>query len=179
MSETAIYRHLTKKYCYRADGEPGCGVDVASQGDSVVPWAMGLDLPSEEFKTYCGHEPPKRLIQMEGHGDKLPFLNESLDFVYSSHLLEDFPPEDRKRVMAEWLRVLRPGGNLVILVPERARWAYAITVLGQCPNCRHSLEPVLGELSAIAKELGLEVLEERLTECHPNDYNILFAARKV
>ncbi len=45
-SETAKYRHLTAEYCFQND-MPAVGVDIASQGDPVVPWAIQLDLPIE------------------------------------------------------------------------------------------------------------------------------------
>lgn len=172
-SETARYRHLTAKYCYTADGEPGCGVDLASQGDSVVPWAFGFDLPQAEFDYYCSGEPAKGPIQLRGKADKLPFDDKSLDFVYCSHLLEDYLREDWTRVVSEWVRVVKPGGYIIILVPERERWAAAIA-RGQCPNCSHAgPEPVVGDIRKCGEALGLEVIEDDLTDQFENDYSIL------
>src|SRR5437867_3001774 len=42
MSETAKHRHLTIRYCQ------GCGLDLGSGGDPIVPWAISVDLPAEE-----------------------------------------------------------------------------------------------------------------------------------
>lgn len=116
-SETAKYRALTTPHCYLPDGKPGCGVDIASQGDSVVPWAMGFDLPSNEFNYYCGGAPAKGFIQLRGHAHSLPFDGGSLDFVYSSHLLEDYL--DWMPILKEWVRVLKTGGKLIVLVPDK------------------------------------------------------------
>lgn len=179
MSETARYRQLTTKYCYRPDGQPGCGVDIASQGDSVVPWAMGFDLPKDEFNRYCGGAPAKGDIQLRGCADNLPFDDNSLDFVYSSHLLEDYPRILWPHMMGEWKRVLKVGGFLIILVPEVERWTYAIRG-GQVDNNSHSKpEPSVGDMSKTAKELGMEIIEERLTDCFEHDYSILGVFKKL
>lgn len=176
VSETAKYRYLTAKYCRTSDGRSGVGVDIGSQGDTVVPWAISYDLPQAEFDTYCSFHPPKGPIHLRGHGDKLPFDTGSLDFVYSSHLLEDYL--DWNPVLDEWVRVLKPGGNLIVLVPDKELWAAAMAK-GQTPNCAHRHEARVGELSTYAERLGLRVLEDRLTEVNPGDYTILFAAQKV
>lgn len=40
------------------------------------------------------------------------------DVVYSSHSLEHLYPHDVPRALAEFYRVLKPGGSAVILVPD-------------------------------------------------------------
>lgn len=175
-SETEKYREFTVPHCYRADGQPGCGVDIASQGASVVPWAMGFDLPKAEFDYYCGNHPAKGLIQLRGHADKLPFDDGSLDFLYSSHLLEDYL--DWLPVLKEWTRVLKPGGKLIILVPDKKLWNEAIA-RGQPPNCSHRHESYAGELSTYAAAIGVRVIEDRLTNVVPGDYSIIFCAQKI
>jgi SAM-dependent methyltransferase len=175
VSETARYRHLTASYCHLEGGIPGVGVDIASQGDSVVPWAVGFDLPVEEFNYYCSNHPAKGPIQLRGHADQLPFENESLDFVYSSHLLEDYLVWGP--ILTEWVRILRPNGYLIILVPDKELWGRAI-LAGQTPNCAHKHESHAGELSTYAEELNLQVIEDRLTTAFPGDYSVLFVGRK-
>lgn len=169
-SETAKYRHLTTEHCV------GCGVDIASQGDPVVPWAMQLDLPPEEFAYYNSNHAPQGPIQLRGHADKLPFDSDSLDFVYSSHLLEDFA--DWEPILKEWVRVLKPGGKLIVLIPDRELWVKACAN-GQPPNDFHRHEGYLGELSTYAERLGVKVLADCLTACYEGDYTILFVAQKL
>lgn len=175
-SETAKYRHLVEKYCYTDDGVPGAGVDVASQGDRVVPWAMSFDLPEADFSAYCGGHPPKGVIHLRGQATNLPFCNESLDFLYSSHLLEDYL--EWEPVVREWLRVLRPNGYLIILIPDKTRWAAAIEK-GQSPNCSHRHEGEVGELRTLGEKLGLQVVREGLTDLFEGDYTILAVFRKI
>jgi len=43
------------------------------------------------------------------------FKDESFDYVYSSHTLEDMPYHEA--VLLEWWRVLKPGGNLILYLP--------------------------------------------------------------
>ena len=45
-----------------------------------------------------------------------------LDFVYSSHVLEDFPESETLPILQEWTRVLRPGGRLILLLPDQQRY---------------------------------------------------------
>lgn len=174
-SEAARYFCDFIQYCHHK-GLPGVGADIGSQGFRTVPWAMQLDLPPEEFSAYCGGEPAHGPIQLRGHADKLPFDSDSLDFLLSSHLLEDFL--EWTPVLREWVRVLKPGGHLIILVPDKERWGQAI-IKGQPPNCSHKHESFAGELSTYAEAIGVTVLEDRLTDKSPNDYSILFVGQKL
>ncbi len=169
-SETDRYRHLVTRYCV-----PGLGIDIGSQGDPVVSWAWNFDLPPDKFAHYNSNYEPRGPIQLYGDCRHLPIASASLDFVYSSHLLEDF--EDWLPVLIEWVRVLRPGGRLIILIPDRERWVAACAA-GQPPNDAHRHEGHVGELSKYAPELGLQVLKDELTDQFPHDYSILFVAVK-
>jgi SAM-dependent methyltransferase len=48
----------------------------------------------------------------------LPFETESFDIAYSSHTLEHFSREAVPAVLGEWLRVLKKGGELRLVVPD-------------------------------------------------------------
>jgi ubiquinone/menaquinone biosynthesis C-methylase UbiE len=51
--------------------------------------------------------------------DRLPFFaDNSADLIYCSHALEYFDRDDARRVLAEWWRVLGPGGVLRLAVPD-------------------------------------------------------------
>ncbi len=48
----------------------------------------------------------------------LPFADGTVDYVYSSHVIEHFHREDARRLLAEVRRILRPGGCVRICVPD-------------------------------------------------------------
>jgi SAM-dependent methyltransferase len=60
-----------------------------------------------------------------GDVGKLRFGDGEVDEIVAADLLEHFPAYRTLDVLAEWRRVLRPGGRLVLKVPnllELARW---------------------------------------------------------
>lgn len=169
MSETSKYLELILPHVH------GNVIDIASGGWPVVPNAIQIELPQAEFAHYNSGRIPSTPIQWRGSATDLPFKDGVVDTVYSSHLLEDFL--EWEPVLREWVRVLKPGGNLVILVPDKVLWNEAIRK-GQPPNCQHRHEAYVGELSTYAEALGLDVVTDRLTACHEGDYSILFVATK-
>ena len=48
----------------------------------------------------------------------IPFPDNSVDFIYSSHLLEHMSHTDGKKVLDEMFRVLRPEGPISVCVPD-------------------------------------------------------------
>jgi SAM-dependent methyltransferase len=52
-----------------------------------------------------------------GHACALPFHDNTLDYVIASHVLEHVA--NPVAALAEWYRVLRPGGIIYLLVPDR------------------------------------------------------------
>lgn len=170
-SETSLCRHITTPFCV------GNGVDVGSGGDPVVPWAIQVDLPDEQFKEYGHVNGIERPIQWRGSCRDLPFKDGVLSWVYSSHLIEDF--DDWPVVLAEFVRVLKHGGYLIIMVPDKERFR-ARVLAGQGDNFSHKHEFHVGELTNWAHSRGdLQVLFDQLTlTTGLDDYNILFVAKK-
>ena len=51
--------------------------------------------------------------------DNLSFVGDgTVDLIYNCHVLEHFKRREVERVLAEWMRVLKPGGVLRISVPD-------------------------------------------------------------
>jgi predicted SAM-dependent methyltransferase len=51
--------------------------------------------------------------------DNLGYIaSDSVDLIYTCHVLEHFRRKDVSRVLSEWLRVLKPGGVMRISVPD-------------------------------------------------------------
>ena len=49
---------------------------------------------------------------------KLPFEDDSVDGVYASHVLEHFYSHEIDDVLSEWKRVIKPGGKIILAVPD-------------------------------------------------------------
>lgn len=49
---------------------------------------------------------------------RLPFPDHSFDLIYASHILEHVAWYEAEPVLAEWVRVLKPGGALEVWVPD-------------------------------------------------------------
>lgn len=115
-SETSRYRVTLGKFC------TGSGIDIGFGGDPITPTAIRMDLPSPY--TAVGRVP----LQLGGDCRDLYWLRDGvLDYVYSSHVLEDFPETETLPILKEWSRVLRPGGRLVLLLPDQQRYlAYCL-----------------------------------------------------
>lgn len=108
MSETKSAREDLAKYC------EGIGVDLGFGGSAITDTAITMD----RHKPYCPSLEGHRQI-LRGDARDLSFIcDNALDFVYSSHLLEDFLWVQLPAILQEWRRVLRVGGRLVICCPD-------------------------------------------------------------
>jgi SAM-dependent methyltransferase len=58
-----------------------------------------------------------REVDVVAPGDRLPFEDDAVEFVFASHVLEHFP--DPIRALKEWLRVART--YVVVVIPHRDR----------------------------------------------------------
>lgn len=81
------------KYCC------GSGLDVGYGGDPLLPGIRGWDMADGDAHYLKG------------------VADESFDFVYASHLLEHM--HSPRVALANWWRVVKQGGYLIVAVPER------------------------------------------------------------
>lgn len=171
-AESAKSRHLWEKYL------TGNVVEIGSGGWPMVPHAIQCELSKPTYAHYNSGNEPEFPIQWHSDSLELPFKDNTFDATASSHLLEDFPLDRWRHVLTEWVRIIKPGGYLVVLLPDKQLWDAAMS-RGQPPNCAHRHESHVGELSGFAPHLRLEVVEDRLTMCYEHDYSILFIGRKL
>jgi predicted SAM-dependent methyltransferase len=123
-SETSKCRSRLLPFCN------GYGVDLGFGGDPISPQAIRVDSPSPYAETGAYS------VQLGGDATRLHWFQDGvLDYVYSSHLLEDFP--DTESVLREWLRVLKPGGNLIIFCPDEQIYRAHCQSTGQMYNTNH------------------------------------------
>ncbi len=56
----------------------------------------------------------------------LPFADKTFAIVHASHVLEHLPWYRTAEIVAEWTRIIRPGGRLEIWVPDAAKVAQVL-----------------------------------------------------
>lgn len=150
VSETSKCRASLAPFCI------GDGMDIGFGGDPIVPHAICMDM----LEAYARYESHSQHL----HGDAANlhwFRDECLDFIYSSHVLEDF--HDTRVVLDEWLRVLKPGGHLVLYLPDEQTYRAYCRRQGKPPNAHHihedfSLKHVK---DALLHRKDLEIIHER------------------
>jgi SAM-dependent methyltransferase len=125
-SETSKCRARLAGYCR------GYGLDIGPGGDPITSHAIRVDLESPYSSV--GRHP----VQLGGDASDLVwFRDKAFDFVYSSHVLEDFI--DTGGVLREWLRVIKEGGSLVLYCPDEQRFRAHCQKTGQPYNPAHKL----------------------------------------
>ncbi len=123
-SETSKCRARLAPYCV------GDGVDLGFGGDPITIDAIRVDMPSQ-----YGTVGTLR-AQLRGNAAQLTwFADGALDYVFSSHLLEDFV--ETEAVLREWVRVLKPGGRLVIFCPDEQVYRAHCKQTNQPYNIHH------------------------------------------
>src|SRR5271169_2818674 len=127
MSETATCRGRLAQYCQ------GNGIDIGAGGDPIARRAICIDRSENDLNRAHVGKWPTHLI---GDAANLYWFKDgSLDFVFSSHCLEDF--EDTHGVLKEWFRVLKPGGNLVLFLPDQQAYEADCAKHGTLSNQAH------------------------------------------
>ncbi len=66
-----------------------------------------------------GSSLPTARVDVVACGDNLPFDDNSLDYVLSSHVIEHF--FDPIKAIEEWFRVIKKGGYIFMIVPHKER----------------------------------------------------------
>jgi hypothetical protein len=124
ISETSKCRGRLSVFCV------GNGLDLGFGGDPILNSSIRVDylVPYAKVGSYP--------VQLTGDAKDLFWFNDNvLDYVYSSHLLEDFV--DTEGVLREWLRVIKIEGNLVIYCPDEQLFRLHCDKTGQPYNPAH------------------------------------------
>lgn len=109
MSETNKHRSLFLPFCI------GNGIDIGYGGSPIVETAITIDLPEGERYSFTDNKPQNISCSAD---NLFMFADNGLDWAFSSHLLEDFT--DTRKILKEWLRVIKVGGYLSLLLPDEA-----------------------------------------------------------
>jgi predicted SAM-dependent methyltransferase len=118
--------------------------------------------------------------QLRGDCKSLPFIcDNALDYIYSSHLLEDFSYGDLIPLINEWRRCLKPGGLLIINCPDQQKFLAHCAATGQGTNPYHK-EPDFSIVNfksrVLANTGGWEIVFE---DSAFQEYSWLLVAKKI
>lgn len=151
-SETSKIRHWVINYCV------GLGCDIGFGGDKIVKQnCIGID-----YKTpYANTGKDKVDISCDVMHERIPVNDNHFDYVYSSHLIEDFT--DTKVALEEFIRVLKSNGSLILVFPDQQVYEETCSKTGQPINQHH-----------VHKEMGLNFMLQKMNEIENIDYQILF-----
>lgn len=165
---------------WRIDGPQGN--ESAKVKYEIVPYTRGrgLDLGCGHWKTYPhfigvdnGHHWGQAAADVMCDCDRLDiFATGSLDFVFSSHLIEHI--EDYQAALREWWRVIKPGGHLVLYVPHKNFYPNC-GEKGANPDHKHDFLPA-DITAAMPDGFDLIINEERNGG---DEYSFLQVFRKV
>lgn len=111
MSETAACRDVLAPFCV------GLGLDMGFGGSAIVPDAITFDMKN----AYTSVGSDKQIMRGTA-SDLSMFCDDSLDYIYSSHLIEDWNYGDMALLLTEWRRVIKPGGLLITNCPDQQKF---------------------------------------------------------
>jgi ubiquinone/menaquinone biosynthesis C-methylase UbiE len=144
--------------------KPGsCVLDVGSGhsmfyligGDSWPFHITCLDLDRALMKQVAQERP--RYSWMVAALQKLPFADASFDALYAGEVIEHVP--DGNAALAEWYRVLRPNGTLIVTTPNRRRLLNRINSTTIPVSPEHLIEFTCNELSTMFVSNGFKVVQ--------------------
>jgi len=97
----------------------------------------------------------------------LEFEDNSVDLIYASHVIEYFDINEVKEVLREWRRVLKPGGELRVAVPDFE----AMNILYH--NGKVKLEDIIGPLYG-RMPMGGKMIYHKTTYDYESLYLLLY-----
>jgi ubiquinone/menaquinone biosynthesis C-methylase UbiE len=153
-SETSKVRHLVIGYC------EGHGCDIGFGGDKIKKTdCVGIDYA----QPYANTGKDKVDIACDVMNEAIPVPDDSFEYVYSSHLIEDFT--DTGAALREFIRILKPGGNLILVFPDQQKYEDDCRRTGQTLNTHH-----------VHKNMGMKYMLERLKNISTLAFEIIFSS---
>ena len=148
----------------------GRGLDIGAGDFKVLPHVISVD--NMHHAQFGFNVRPDILVQS---ADKLDmFAFESMDFVYSSHLLEHM--ENPEKALKEWWYRVKPGGYMILYLPHEDLYP-KVGEEGANPDHKHDLneDKVIRWMYRIGF-WDLEVCEKRNQD---DEYSFLMVFRKI
>jgi len=165
------------------------GKDVLSEKDSgPVAVRLNLGAGARQLKgylncdfsdNYSGEKP-----DVECDVRKLPFSDDFADEVLAVHILEHFYIWEVEDIVTEWMRVLKPGGQMIIEVPCLDKIIGQFIKFDGCPPIKLGMGGLYGkvdhkdkrmahhwcysvsQLKALMSHIGMKEVEEKDPKYH-------------
>jgi SAM-dependent methyltransferase len=109
-----LYLHLAPLWCALRTTLGSCRGRVLDIGCGLQPYRSFLDATLTEY-TGLDRPGPLSTPTVEGDAENMPFPDGHFDVVFSNQVFEHLP--DPALALREAVRVLRPGGRLILTVP--------------------------------------------------------------
>ena len=124
----------------------GYGLDLGCGNEKISPYAIGIDI--------CGTAADLKLDLSNPKSLDL-FSTESVDYIFSSHLLEDM--FDTVNTLKAWWRLIRNDGYLILYLPHKDLYP---NIGQQGANPSHKYDFFPEEILSIIREFGVfDVIE--------------------
>jgi SAM-dependent methyltransferase len=97
----------------------GIEIGASTQNSFGLKRSINVDFQDRQGGLWQNKNCPPAVVNIVAYGDDLPFKDNTLDYVLSSHVIEHF--YDPVKALREWHRVIKPGGYIFIIAPHRDR----------------------------------------------------------
>jgi ADP-heptose:LPS heptosyltransferase/SAM-dependent methyltransferase len=148
----------------------GVGADVGCGPSKAFPHMIGVDDCTDTALFNIPIKP-----DLDAKALDLPFKDASLDFIFSSHLLEHI--EDTDAAIREWWRCIKDGGYLTLYLPHRDLYPN-VGEHGANPDHKHDFtsDHVAMALDRVVGDAWTLVVDEDRDQ--GDEYSFLFVAQK-
>jgi ubiquinone/menaquinone biosynthesis C-methylase UbiE len=164
-SETSKVRPMVLEYC------KGYGCDIGFGGDKIKNDCIGIDFANP----YANTGKDSVDIACDVINNQIPVPEDTFDYVYSSHLIEDF--ESTQDGLEKFIRILKNGGTLILVFPDQKKYETHCKRTGQPLNTYHK-----------HADMGLKFMLDTLNKLEINyqpifqsnceiDYNVILIAK--
>jgi ADP-heptose:LPS heptosyltransferase len=150
-------------------------IDIGCGNAKVWPHFLGVDNQKDVALFGVQMKPDMVLRTCE----RMPvFASGTMDCVFSSHVLEHI--EDYRGALAEWWRLVAPGGHLVLYLPHRDLYP-RIGQPGANPDHVHDFAPqdIIDAMLLAAKTGGAWDLIENRTRSEGREYSFFQVYKKT